>query len=361
LYQITKELFKRGHTIHVLTTNAYFTGEEKWEEGINVYRFNLVSQIFSKKNLIIPDIKFISCLKRIVKQYDCIHLHGYRNFYNVFLYRYAKKCGVPYILQAHGSVPRFTNLKWLKWIYDEFFGYRLLRDASKVIALNQAEAEQYRSMGVLDEKVEIIQNGIDMTKYTDLPPRGSFKTKYNIPLESKLILYLGRIHPSKGIGLLIKSFSLVLDRLKSGATILVLIGPDDGYMDEAKSLAESECILDSVLFTGFVSTEDKRKALVDADIFVTPSFSGFPITFLEACVTGIPIITTTLGDNLEWIDGKAGYVTPPTSSDLSDAMYRLLTDDDLREKFSENCRAVVRSKFSLEIIIEKLEQVYRSV
>ena len=49
VYQITKELCKRGHVADVLTTDAYFTGEENHEEGVNVYRFALVSQLFLKK------------------------------------------------------------------------------------------------------------------------------------------------------------------------------------------------------------------------------------------------------------------------------------------------------------------------
>lgn len=67
---------------------------------------------------------------------------------------------------------------------------------------------------------------------------------------------------------------------------LVIAGPDDGYLAEAKSLCDSLSISDSVLFTGFISGEDKLKALVDSDVFITPSFLGFLVTFLEACATG---------------------------------------------------------------------------
>jgi glycosyltransferase involved in cell wall biosynthesis len=61
---------------------------------------------------------------------------------------------------VHGSLPRIGDWRRLKWIYDVFFGHRLLRDASKVIALSNAEAEQYKAMGVPEWKIAIIPNGI---------------------------------------------------------------------------------------------------------------------------------------------------------------------------------------------------------
>jgi len=363
-YDISKKLAENGHYVVVYTSdikdeNTQVDACFKIVENVNVFYFKNLSTFMSRMKIyILPSL--LLAAKRNLKSFDVVHIHGNRTSLNPLIYYFLKKHSIPYIVVAHGGIPR-NKMPMQLWIYDLLFGFRFLKDASKVIALNHVEAEQYRSMGIRDEKIEIIPNGIDLAEYTDLPPKGSFKENYNIPLESKLILYLGRIHSSKGIDLIINSFSLVLERIKYGSTILVVIGPDDGYLDEVKSLAESVGVLDSVLFTGFVSAEVKRKALVDADIFVTPSFSGFPMTFLEACATGTPIITTTLGDCLEWIDSKAGFVTLPTSSDLSDAMYTLLTDDELREKFSENCRAIVRSEFSMEVIIEKWEKLYKNV
>ncbi|MDI6846757.1 MAG: glycosyltransferase family 4 protein [Candidatus Bathyarchaeia archaeon] len=106
---------------------------------------------------------------------------------------------------------------------------------------------------------------------------------------------------------------------------------------------------------------DKMAALVDSDVFVTPSFYGFPMTFLEACAVGTPIITTTLRDHLPWIDGNVGCVTSPNLSEMAEAMYRIISNEELREKFSRNCKRFVKSEFSLEKAAEKLEQVYKEV
>jgi len=364
VYNVSKELAKRGHKVEVYTSNALDVNtkiEDKSNlmlvDGIKVYHFPYVMHYYTF--FLTPFM--ISAVRKNLKEFDVIHIHDLRAFQSIVVYYYARKYGVPYVLQAHGSLPRIMAKRRLKWFYDVLFGYKLLRDASKVIALSRVEADQYRRMGVPEEKIAIIPNGIDLSEYANLPPKGAFKKKFGIPEDKKVILYLGRIHRSKGIDLLIKAYAYLIEKMGNKDAVLVIAGPDDGYLNEAKALADSLGIYNSVMFTGFISSEDKLKALVDADVFVTPSFYGFPMTFLEACATGTPIITTTLGDTLEWINGNVGYVSLPTYSHIAEAIYRIVSDDELHEKFSRNCRGIVRSEFSLEKVVDRLEQVYRAV
>jgi len=366
-YQVSKMLVKRGHEVVVCTTDAKDFGSRIEEslgdidDGLEVHRFKNVSLMLVKKFKLFVTLQLASFLKRDLKRFDVIHLHEYISFQNIVTYNYARKYGAPYVLQAHGSLPRIGNWRKLKWIYDLFFGHRLLRDASKVIALSEVESQQYRNMGVPDEKIAVIPNGIDLSEYAVLPPRGSFKRKFDIPEDKKVVLYLGRIHKTKGVDLLVKAYAYLIKEMKGTDALLVIAGPDDGYLSEVRSLVASLGTSNSVLFTGFISSEDKLSALVDADVFVTPSFYGFPVTFLEACATGTPIITTNLGDTLEWINGNVGYVTPPSHYELAKAIYGIIYDDELRRKFSGNCINIVRSKFSLEKMVTILEQVYEEV
>jgi len=365
-YQISKELIKRAHEVVVYTTDAKdFDSRLEMDSNImdeiKVHRFRNLSLTLVKKLKLFITPQLALFAGKEIKKFDIIHLHEYRTFQNIVIRHYACKYGVPYVLQAHGSLPRIMAWRRLKLIYDVLFGYRLLRDASKVIALSQVEADQYKRMGVPEEKIAIIPNGIDLSEYADLPPKGTFKKKFNIPKDKKTIFYLGRIHKTKGIDFLVKAYAHLTNEMKFKDAILVIAGPDDGYLNEAKALANSLGVYNSTMFTGFISSEDKLGALVDADVFVTPSFYGFPITFLEACAVGTPIITTSLGDTLEWIDENVGYVTQPTPHDLAEAMYRIISDDLLRRKFSRNCIKIVRSNFSIEKVVEKLEKVYEEV
>jgi len=362
VYDITKELEKRGHEISVLTTDAYFNGEQNCANGnIRVYRFSTLSQWLVERNIIVPNMEFVSWVKNNLREYDCIHLHGDRSGEKTIVYLYAKNFHIPFIFQSHGSLLRIMTKQKLKLIYDVFFGYKLLRDAFRVVALSRVEAEQYRSMGVSEEQIRIIPNGIDLSAYGSLPPKGSFKKKFGISRNKKIILYLGRIHKTKGIDLLIRAYAYLNKEMKCYDALLVIVGPDDGYLHEAESLADSLGVSASILFTGFISREDKLRALVDAEVFVTPSFYGFPMTFLEACATGTPIVTTNLGDSLEWIDGNVGLVTHPSYYELAKAIYMLIYDDELCASFSKNCINTVKSRFSLEKIVTELEKVYQDI
>jgi len=366
-YHISKELIKRGHEVVVYTTDAKdFNSRLGIDasniiEGIKVYQFKNISLTLVKKLKLFITPKLALFARKEVKNFDIIHLHECRTFQNIIIHHYAKKYKIPYVLQAHGSLPRIASWRKLKWIYDVFFGYKLLRDASRVIALNKVEAEQYRGMGVPKEKIAIIPNGIDLSEYANLPTKGQFKKKFNVPEDKRIVLYLGRIHKTKGIDLLVKAYAYLTKKMNFKDAILVIAGPDDGYLGEARSIVRTLGISDSVLFTGFISSRDKLGALVDADVFVTPSFYGFPMTFLEACAVGTPIIATSLGDTLEWIDGRVGYLTEPTHQALAEAIYRIVSDDALRRKFSRNCINIVKTSFSLEKVVGKLEKVYEEI
>lgn len=367
VFNVTKELARRGHQISVYTSdmldlhsNDSLSANHLVTNGVDVYYSRSVWR--SKTFIVTPST--VSLLSKNIDNFDIIHIHDARSFQGISTYLLAKTKNVPYVFQPHGSylssLPDSPFKAVAKITLDKLVSGKIIRNASKVIALSKMEAEQYRCAGVPDEKIAIIPNGIDLADYVPLPPKGSFKRKFNIPDDKKIILYLGRINKTKGIDFLISAYAHMIKTMKCNNTLLVIVGPDDGYLAEAESLVASSGTSGAVLFTGFINSKDKLEALVDADVFVTPSFHGFPITFLEACVAGTPIVTTTLGDKLEWIDGKVGYVTS-SKSDLAKAQYSIISEENLHEEFSRNCKELVKSEFSLEAVVDKLEQVYIEV
>lgn len=361
-YEISKGLARRGHDVTVCTTNV-LAGEKTFEpkkkeyeiEGIKVhYHKNLIY----KPHTLVPILYsqgVIGEIRKDIPNYDVIHLHENRFYTSILLHHYAKKYGIPYVLQAHGDLPRIPKHS-LKMLFDVFFGYRLLRDAAKVIALNHIEAEQYKSMGIPDEKIAIIPNGIDLSEYDDLPPEGSFKKEFEIKDTEKIVLYLGRIHESKGLGLLAKAFSFITKDLDS--VRLVVIGPDDGYLASFLNAISDLGLEEKVLLPGLVSKEVKFAALVDSDVFVTPRFSGFPIVFLEACLAGCPIVTAS--NELDWIHNNVGYVAKSSPVSIANAVLSILQNEGLQEKFRNNCRRAVEN-FDVSKIVPQLENIYKEI
>jgi glycosyltransferase involved in cell wall biosynthesis len=367
VYNVTKELAKRGHHVVVYTSNLLnLHGHKVLPTGHHI--INGVDVFYLRSLWRYKTFTFTPSLFRLLSRkehFDVIHIHDSRSFQGISTYMLEKTKNIPYVFQPHGSYLSFSpepySIKIPKILIDKLISQRIVKKASKIIALSKMEADQYRNIGIFNDKIAIIPNGIDLSEFAVLPPKGSFRKKFNIPDDKKIILYLGRIHKTKGIDLLIKSYAHLVKNMKCNKTVLVLVGPNDGYLHEVKSLAVSLGVSTSIVYTGFIDNEDKLSALVDADIFVTPSFYGFPVTFLEACITGTPIITTNLGDTLEWINGNVGYVTSPNSYDMAKAIYTIISDDELYLKFSKNCINTVTSSFSIKKVVTQLEMVYKEL
>ena len=361
-YEISKKLIERGHEVTVYTTDGFKhrldvkKNEPVDVDGIKTYYFRNLSSYLARE-MVLPIPYYLPIVaRRAARDFDVIHIHEHRTMLAVVVHHYAKKYRVPFLLQAHGSILPTFQKQMLKKIFDIFSGNKILKDASKVIALTKTEAEQYKKMGVDEDKIEIVPNGIDMSEYENRPKRGEFRRKYSIRDDEKVVLYIGRLHKSKSIDLLVKAFSGLSKELNG--IRMVLVGPDDGYQSVVEKLVHDLKVDDKVLFTGFVSNEEKMAAFIDADIFVTPSFSGFPVTFLEACACGTPILTTSNGDKLDWIHNKVGYVVEYDKDQLQNAIFKVLSDEGSRKRFGEEGKRLVREKFGWDNVIRQIEDVY---
>ena len=362
-YILAKNLVERRHEVTVYTTDIndrYSRIRDikgvKNIDGIQVHYFKNISNWLASSRLYLP-IGMISVIKRELNKFDIIHLNEFRSFQSIIVHRYAKRYGIPYVVQAHGSLPRIMTKQKLKQIYDILWGYRLLRDASKVIALTQIEAEQYKSMGVSPDKIEIVPNGIDLAEFGNLPQRGEFRKKWRINKNQKIVLFLSRIHKIKGPDLLAKAFAELSKEIEDAK--LVIAGPDDGYLPMLKKLIKELKIEEKVLFTGPLYGKEKLEAYVDADVYVLPSiYETFPIAVLEACACGTPVVVTDRCGIANVIDGEAGLVVPYDKEQLQQALLHMLDDDKIRLRFGEKGKLLMCEKFDWGKIAEQVEDLY---
>jgi glycosyltransferase involved in cell wall biosynthesis len=358
VYNLSKHLLKKGHEITILTTDFEFDikyANAIHDEGAEVIPFhctlNLSSFFYS------PTMK--PWVKENIKHFDIIHIHNFRSFQNNVIHHYAKKNNIPFILQAHGSVLPFFAKQRLKKIYDLIWGFEILRNASKVIALTKKEEEQYRKMGVKPNKIEIIPNGIDISGYKNLPERGLFKNKYKINNNEKLVLYLGRIHKRKGIDFLIKSFSELIKEVE--AARLVIVGPDDGYRIEIEKLITTLNLDNNVKLIGYINEKDKLGAYVDADALVYPSiFEIFGLVPFEAIMCGTPVIVIDDCGCGELVRAaNCGKLVRYNDIDgLVQNIKLLINDQNISTCFIENGKKFIADNLTWGKITKKVEFVY---
>jgi glycosyltransferase involved in cell wall biosynthesis len=353
-YNLSINLAKRGHRVTILTTDFELDTEfvDKLRQcGTEVISFHCVSTT----GLFLFSPSMGKWLARNSASYDVIHLHDYRSYQNAVVGRCVRKNRTPLVLQAHGSLPRIYSKRPLKALYDLVWGRGLLKHSTMLLALTDAESSMYQERGVPQQKVRILPTGIDLTDYTTLPPRGELRRKIDLDPDDKLILYLGRIHKSKGLDILLEAFKCIDGSLDA---YLVLIGPDAGYRKSLeKSIFKLE-ISKRVIFRDFVSEGDKKEAYVDADVFVTPRYHGSPSTLLEAAACRAPIVTTQAGDAMSWIDGGAGVVTEFDARELQKAITHILTDSNFGRTLGEKGREIVLSNFTWVKITDMLERYY---
>ena len=358
-YYLSKELAKRGHDVTIYTSDYKLSRE--WVEELRqlkatVFCFRAFTSV--AKFYLTPGL--VNVAKKDIKGFDIIHLHNYRTFQNIIVGHNARKYGVPYVLQAHGSLPSNLSRQKLKRLYDYFFGKKLLQDTAKVIAVTKKEVEQCRDFDLPIDKIKTIPNGINLSDFEKLPEPGIFRRKYNLAGNEKIILFLGRIDKTKGIDLLIKAFVKILKKLDLAK--LIIAGPDDGYLTSLKKLIVDLRINDKVLFTGPLYGEDKLKAYVDADVYVLPSaYEIFGITVLEALACCTAVILTDRCGIADIIDGQAGFVVSYDEEQLSKSILHILSDEKMRENFGEKGKLLVREKFNWKKIAEQVENIYKYI
>jgi glycosyltransferase involved in cell wall biosynthesis len=356
--QLSKELAIRGNEVTVVTTDFLFDeahAKVQDEYALTVItfpcRFNFGSLILS------PSMK--SWLTLNTPDFDIVHMHNFRTYQNNIAHSCAKKHGVPYVLQAHGSVLPFFKKRLSKKAYDILWGKMILKDAAKILALTPGEVEQYEKMGVERERTAIVPNGIDASQYINLPNKSEFRTRYAIDSDEKIVLFLGRLHRIKGVDLLITAFAKVSEKMDRAR--LVIAGPDVGALTRLKKLTQELSLSDSVLFTGPLYDQDKLSAYVGADLFVLPSvYEMFPVTVLEACACGTPVIVSATCGIADLVK-EFGCVVDRDADELCDAMYGILSDDAMRKTLGQRGRQFVTEELTWKKAVRQLERTYEDV
>ena len=151
-YQVSKELVKRGHQVTVYTSDYKLT-RDYIDSAPSVRVRPFKTWLSTASFYITPGM--IKATSEEIRNFDVVHMNNYRTFQNIVFRHYAKKFGIPYILHAYGSAPRIISKQKLKLLYDKLWGYRILKDASRVIAAQLYEAGQYVGMGVDESKIKI--------------------------------------------------------------------------------------------------------------------------------------------------------------------------------------------------------------
>lgn len=191
-----------------------------------------------------------------------------------------------------------------------------------------SEEEKQLSTALTEGARAIVEpNGLDLGELADLPQAGSFRARCPEVADRRIILFQGRLHPVKGLEVLLEAFSAA-DLPES---VLVIAGPSEGsYREKLERRFEAAVSAHRVLFVGMQHGRQRLETLVDAELFVLPSRQeSFGVVAIEALATGTPVIVSDqVNIHREIRDAGLGWVVPLEAMALCETLRRASTDDD---------------------------------
>ena len=283
---------------------------------------------------------------------------------SIALHRWAVETRKPYIVTVNGMLEAWAleNSGWKKRIAALLYERRNLEAAACLQANTRSEFESIRAFG-LRNPIAIIPNGVPLPaaerRDANSDSSDSDGSLASAPLGHKTLLFLGRIHPKKGLAELVEGWEL--SRARINGWKLEISGWDDGQHEAA--LRERIVRLgvdDSVTWTGALFGKAKDRALRRASAFILPSFSeGLPIAPLEAWAYGKPVLITPQCNIPEGFSAGAAIQIEPDSDSIARGLDRLtmLTSAELHEMGSRG-RQLVKEQFAWPRIAEEMKTVY---
>lgn len=286
---------------------------------------------------------------------DVLSSHGLWNYTSVATLRWHRRTGKPYIVHPHGMLDAWAvqHAQWKKLLSELLYEKRNLQQAACIRALCEAEARAIRAYG-LKNPICVIPNGID-------PPRlGQVLAEDNPAAAArrngeKVLLYLGRIHPKKGLPNLLRAWKSA----SAGNWVLAVAGWEEGGHEAELKRLVKELDVSSVIFVGPQFGEAKAASYFHSDAFILPSFSeGLPMAVLEAWSYSKPVLITP-GCNLpEGIAAGAGLGIEPDAESIRAGLARLFEMSDAeRQAMGERGRALVAERFAWPGIARQLQDV----
>ncbi len=337
-YYMAEHLAQRGHEVHVITSLDEGLPEESYEKGFYIHRLPRTKIRFAGAFIFWADIV------RTIRRVSPVVVHAQSLGIGVPALISKTILKIPYVVWGRGSdvyLPGWFTKRTLKTI---------MKNADSAIALTE---DMKRTMqAIYNRNIVVVPNGINLKEYTGDPSVQKVKG------DEKRILFVGRLHPVKGVRYLLQAMKIVYEKMPDAKLILVGDGEERELLEK---LADNLEIRECVEFAGRVPHERVQDYMNQAEVFVLPSLSeGFPVTILEAMACGLPVVATRVGGLPDVIeDGVNGYlVKAKEPSEIAEALLKLLQDEQLWETISKTNKQKVND-YSWERVALALEKIYQ--
>ncbi|MDP3918797.1 MAG: glycosyltransferase family 4 protein [Nanoarchaeota archaeon] len=355
--ELATRYVKLGHHVDVFCSDSdkHNRIKKKFEviDGVNVYRSRYWVQLGLNTNIAPGTI-----WRLLWNRYDVVHSHVSQHDYFLWSGIISFLKGRPHVHTTHCPWtdkfrPGFLRIPL--WFAENVVNYVSFFFCSKIIAITPWEIPTLKRW-TSEKKIQVIPNGMDKILFEKIKPN-NFKKK--LVVKKKLVLFFGRLHPTKAPHILAEVAKEVVKERND--IDFVFVGPDEGEMERVKSIVKG--VERIHVIGGLFGKKNIAEMYQASDVYVLPSYrEGLPLTLFEAMASGLPIVATPCnGVPYEVEENVNGFLVPFGDKKLlKERIYQVLDDKKLAKKLSLN--NVEKSKsYTWEKITQDTLDVYREL
>ena len=356
----------KGQTKYTDVRPSIHSGSYEFDSNLEneVSKFGVKVKIsksfFNNLNIfLMPGLVFSSF--KYLKNVDVIHFHLFRSFQNIIFYFAARILKKPYIIDAHGSLPRHFKKKLLKKrIFDLLIGNRIIKNAKFFIAENELSLSECLEFGVPEQKIKIVRPPFPVNDFDDIKILNLLSEKFNISKSKKKVLFFGRLHKIKAVDLIINGFYELSKKRKD--IQLIIMGPDQGELIYLKDLVSSYGLELIVTFTGYLGGNEKLSVIKECDICVQSSLyeqgAGAPF---ESVLCGTPILVSDnsgAGMDVKRIDAGRLFRFGD-SKDMASKIEFALENYDIIKSETKQAAKKIKEELSFKNVLGNYSDIYK--
>lgn len=313
-------------------------------------------------------------LKKIIREFkpDIVHTHASKA--GTLGRLAAASCGVPIIVHTfHGHVFHSYFGKFKTTFYKNIERY-LAKKSTAIIAISEIQKKELFEIHKIcsAEKVKVIPLGFDLSKFHENMEvkRESFRTKYNLAEDEIAISIIGRLVPVKNHALFLEALKIVSTKTSKKIRAFIVGDGEDRQKIEAKATELNLKFIDGtqtnekalLTFTSWIKEIDV--VLAGSDIIALTSYNeGTPVSLIEAQAANKPIVSTNVGgiENVVIENQTALLCENNQLIQFSEALFRLIEDENLRNSMSEKGWNHVKDTFHYTRLVKDMENLYKEL
>lgn len=353
IFTVINELYNSKNILNSAYNNLNFWGYQILKETyINSLpnQPNLYDVPLKKLNKFMFSRKMKMDFISSIKKNDIIHIHSLWLYLSIISIQAQKIEGVKKIISVHGALDKWAlNNGFLKKLLIlKLYEQKNLNTTDCIHALCEQEYDDIRKI-TLNSPIAVIPNGVNLPLF--------FRDKNNSLKETKTLLFLGRIHPKKGLINLFHAWS----KVKLNNWKLLIVGPEENnHLHELIILSKKLKIDNNIEFIGPKFGKEKEEILRNADALVLPSYSeGLPMAILEAWANKIPVLMTPECNFLDGFTSYSALKVNTTVDSIAEGLRSLnsLSNEELKI-IGENGYKLVQEKYTWDVVSAQWIELY---